>query len=95
MFLIMLLSVKYKVLTGPVIALRADIDALPIHEMTGLPFASQNEGVMHACGHDGHYRFCLVQQRFYNLLKTITWYCKTCIPTFRRGSFIPRCTRHC
>lgn len=40
--------------TGPVIALRADIDALPIHETTGLPFASQNEGIMHACGHDGH-----------------------------------------
>ena len=39
---------------GPVIALRADIDALPIHEITGLPFASQHEGVMHACGHDGH-----------------------------------------
>ncbi len=36
------------------IALRADIDALPIHEETGLPFASRNDGVMHACGHDGH-----------------------------------------
>ena len=36
------------------IALRADIDALPIHEETGLPFASQNDDVMHACGHDGH-----------------------------------------
>lgn len=36
------------------IALRADIDALPIHEETGLPFASGNDGVMHACGHDGH-----------------------------------------
>ena len=34
--------------------MRADIDALPIHEETGLPFASQNEGVMHACGHDSH-----------------------------------------
>lgn len=39
---------------GPTIALRADMDALPIHEETGLPFASQNPGVMHACGHDMH-----------------------------------------
>jgi amidohydrolase len=39
---------------GPVLALRADIDALPITEETGLPFASANRGVMHACGHDGH-----------------------------------------
>ena len=36
------------------IALRADIDALPIKEETGLPFSSVHEGVMHACGHDGH-----------------------------------------
>ncbi|MCB9686567.1 MAG: amidohydrolase [Alphaproteobacteria bacterium] len=39
---------------GPRIALRADTDALPIQEQTGLPFASTVPGVMHACGHDGH-----------------------------------------
>lgn len=39
---------------GRTIMLRADIDALPVHEKTGLPFCSQNEGVMHACGHDNH-----------------------------------------
>jgi len=36
------------------VLLRFDMDALPIHEETGLPFASENSGVMHACGHDGH-----------------------------------------
>src|SRR5262249_2674634 len=36
------------------IGLRADMDALPIVEETGLTYASQNRGVMHACGHDGH-----------------------------------------
>ena len=39
---------------GKTIALRADMDALPIEEETDLPFSSVNKGVMHACGHDGH-----------------------------------------
>ncbi len=39
---------------APVYAVRGDIDALPIQEETGLPFASVNDGVMHACGHDIH-----------------------------------------
>ena len=39
---------------GTTVAIRGDIDALPIHEETGLPFASQHPGVMHACGHDMH-----------------------------------------
>ena len=39
---------------GPTIGIRADMDALPIHEQTGLPFASKVAGKMHACGHDVH-----------------------------------------
>ena len=39
---------------GPTLVIRADMDALPIAERTGLPFASQAPGLMHACGHDIH-----------------------------------------
>ncbi|MDY5132844.1 amidohydrolase [Actinotignum urinale] len=39
---------------GPCVGYRADMDGLPVQEDTGLPFASENEGVMHACGHDSH-----------------------------------------
>ena len=39
---------------GNSVGLRTDMDALPIHETTGVPYASETAGVMHACGHDGH-----------------------------------------
>ncbi len=39
---------------GKCVALRADMDALPINEQSNLPFSSVNQGIMHACGHDGH-----------------------------------------
>ena len=41
-------------LDGPTVGLRVDMDALPVEERTGLPFASTRQGVMHACGHDLH-----------------------------------------
>jgi amidohydrolase len=50
---------------GRTIAIRADIDALPIEEASGLPFSSTHPGVMHACGHDGHTAILLGLSRFF------------------------------
>jgi hippurate hydrolase len=49
---------------GRAIGLRADMDALPIVEATGLPYASQHQGRMHACGHDGHTPMLLGAARY-------------------------------
>jgi amidohydrolase len=49
---------------GRAIGLRADMDALPIHEQTNLPYASRAPGVMHACGHDGHTAMLLGAARY-------------------------------
>ena len=53
------------------IALRADMDALPMQEKTGLDFASKNDGVMHACGHDMHTAMLLGAAQILNSLKDI------------------------
>ncbi|MES2610213.1 MAG: M20 aminoacylase family protein [Pseudomonadota bacterium] len=50
--------------SGKSLGIRADMDALPITEATGLPYASENAGVMHACGHDGHTTVLLAAARF-------------------------------
>lgn len=54
---------------GKTVALRADIDALSITEKTGLEFASQNEGFMHACGHDTHAAMLLGAAKILNGIK--------------------------
>jgi amidohydrolase len=51
---------------GPVVLLRFDMDALPINERTGAEYASLNQGVMHACGHDGHMAVGLTVARILN-----------------------------
>ena len=49
---------------GETVALRADMDALPVTECTGLPFASTHPGIMHACGHDGHTAMALAAAEY-------------------------------
>jgi len=54
---------------GRTLMLRADIDALPVTEKTGLPFASENPGAMHACGHDTHIAMLLGAAKILNTVK--------------------------
>jgi amidohydrolase len=54
---------------GPAVAIRADMDALPVQETTGLPYKSLNPGVMHACGHDVHSSIVLGTALVLNAIK--------------------------
>ena len=54
---------------GPTLMIRADMDALPLKENTGLAFASEHEGAMHACGHDAHMAMVLGAATVFNTLK--------------------------
>lgn len=54
---------------GKTVALRADMDALQVKECTGFPFASKKEGLMHACGHDGHIASLLGAAKILNEIK--------------------------
>ena len=54
---------------GKCVAIRADIDALPVKEQTGLDFASENDGVMHACGHDTHAAMLLGAAKVLNSIR--------------------------
>ncbi len=56
-------------LPGPAVAIRGDIDALPIEEKTGVPYASVNPGVMHACGHDCHITYVLTAAKILQELR--------------------------
>jgi amidohydrolase len=54
---------------GPTLMIRADMDALPLNEETGLAFASEHDGAMHACGHDAHMTMVLAAAIVFNKIK--------------------------
>ena len=72
---------------GPTLLLRFDMDALPIIEDTGAEYASQNQGVMHACGHDGHTSIGLTVAKILNAQKSeIAGTIKFCFQPSEEGS---------
>jgi amidohydrolase len=72
---------------GPTLLLRFDMDALPIYEDTGAEYASQNQGVMHACGHDGHTAIGLTVAKILNAHKNeVAGTIKFCFQPSEEGS---------
>ena len=64
---------------GPTVALRADIDALPLQEDSGSPYASKNPGAMHACAHDMHTAILLGVAKYYSEHKDCLLYTSRCV----------------
>ena len=72
---------------GPTLLLRFDMDALPIHEDTGAEYASLNQGIMHACGHDGHTSIGLTVAKILNAHKNeLAGTIKFCFQPSEEGS---------
>ncbi len=72
---------------GPTLLLRFDMDALPIHEETGAEYASLNQGIMHACGHDGHTSIGLTVAKILNAHKNeLAGTIKFCFQPSEEGS---------
>ena len=67
---------------GDTVAFRADMDALPVPEETGLPYASEHPGCMHACGHDGRRRACTIPR----MRKKCKWKDAQILERLRAGS---------
>ena len=67
------------------IALRADFDALPIIEASGVPHTSTHDGRMHACGHDGHTSMLLGAAKYLSETDCFRRHGYLCFPTRRRG----------
>ncbi len=66
------------------VVLRAEMDALPVQECTGLDYASRNEGCMHACGHDGILAVALILAKILSGKRIFLWLSASCLSRQKR-----------